>query len=109
MKELDTHKLAQDTGVVAPVQQQKKFSYIGGANAKKGLILYEVNAITLDVAPATIHVVSGIDKNGKTYTKRNVDAQKNCVYVQALNTKNALRKAEKFIKANRLNPTGNAQ
>lgn len=97
MKELTSHQLTPDVGVVAPVQQKKTFGYLGGAKTIKGLRLYEVNEITLEVQPADIHIVNGIDEHGKPYTRRNVAAQKDCVYVQALNPKNAVRKAAKFI------------
>jgi hypothetical protein len=92
MKGLDETPRADGQELVA--DQSKEFKYVGRRYAKKGHILFEYNAQTDDIVPATILEEKGkvsLDNKIVTGTKK-VFQKKDCTYFWALNLKNAQRK-----------------
>ena len=83
--------------MVSPVQQKKVKKYIGSVTRKPGLRIYEVNVETLKIEPAKTDVMPVIDKTGVSTTRTILRTKPGCVYVQAMNEKNALRKAKIHI------------
>lgn len=104
MKEINPENLfAGGTELVSPVQQPKQKKYLGSVKRQPGLNLYEVNVATLEVNFAKTDVIPVINKEGVSSTRNMLRVNKGCIYVQAMNTKNALRKALKHIEKNSKN------
>jgi len=85
------------TQLVAPVQQKKEKKYVGSVKRHKGLTIFEVNVQTLEIVPAQVNEVPVVDKKGVVSNRHIVITKPGCVYVQAINKANALRKAQKHI------------
>ena len=79
---------AQEAKAQAPKEQR----FLGSEKRVKGHILFEFNTKTGDLSPCqlTREVSVGLDGNPVYLTKAYKRAD--CVYVQALNEKNALKK-----------------
>ena len=82
----------------AEVESKKK--HLGKIHMKKGLTLWEVNHETGVITQAEIEEVKDSTYNPfaqKQASRKRVVAKENCFYVQALNMKNAIKKADKWI------------
>lgn len=110
---LDNHnKLKPD--VEHSIKQRKKkeveYKYEGSSSLKKGHRVWEINLITMVVSPAefvkheNIHWFDAI-KRMVTGHKSDIQVKKDCVYICALNAKNALERWQKD-KGSALAPTG---
>lgn len=113
MKQLDPAQLQPITNTVEMQdlkQQKKQVNYLGSVKLKKGMSLYEVCTLTLTVSPAQYKTaqVSYEDaaKGGakRLQNRKILISKPNCVYVQAINKTNALRKATKFIQQKNIAP-----
>lgn len=79
------------------VQKKKnEFHLVGEENRIKGHTLFCFNEVTkkIKVAPMNQEIMIGLD--GSVIYKNNVTVEKDCVYVQALNEKNAMKKLIKM-------------
>ena len=96
---LTPHLQEKDIDGLRTEQVQKKkneFHWIGKVKRAKGHTLFCFNVVTkkLKVAPMKQECMLGF--NGSVIYKNNVVVEKDCVYVQALNEKNARRKLIKM-------------
>ena len=79
------------------VQKKKnKFHLVGEERRVKGHTLFCFNEVTkkIKVAPMNQECMLGLD--GSVIYKHNVTVEKDCVYIQALNQKNAIKKPNKM-------------
>lgn len=78
-------------------QQKKEIKCIGSQRAVKGLTLYEFNKTTKKIRRAEFKkedlVLNSL--SDKVTLSKKVVVKENCVYVQALNKSNAMRKINK--------------
>jgi len=96
MKEIIPQKDLKDTlQVVIPVKQEYK--HIGSVRKIPGLTLYCYNTVTGDIFPTPLVRHVALNEKGKPtfITKTTYDPK--CLYVQALNIKNARKKFQKMI------------
>lgn len=96
---LTPHINEKDMDQLRTEQVQKKkneFHLIGQERSIKGHILFCFNEVTkkIKVAPMNQECMLGMD--GSVIYKNNVTVEKDCVYVQALNEKNARKKLIKM-------------
>lgn len=83
--------------LVSPVQQKKEKKYVGSVRLHKGLIVFEVNVQTMEICHASVREVPVAGKNGVISNRHIIITKPGCVYVQAINKANALRKVTKHI------------
>lgn len=79
------------------VQKKKnEFHLVGEERRVKGHTLFCFNEVTkeIKVAPMNQECMLGLD--GSVIYKNNVTVEKDCVYIQALNQKNAIKKLNKM-------------
>ena len=96
---LTPHTIEKDMDQLRTEQVQKKkneFHMIGQERRIKGHTLFCFNLVKreIKVAPMSQECVLGMD--GSVIYKNNVTVEKDCVYVQALNEKNARKKLIKM-------------
>lgn len=96
---LTLHRNEKDIDRLRTEQVQKKkneFHLIGEERRVKGHTLFCFNEVTkkIKVAPMVQKVEIGLD--GSVIYKNNVTVEKDCMYVQALNEKNARKKLIKM-------------
>ena len=96
---LTPHINEKDMDQLRTEQVQKKkneFHLVGEEKRIKGHTLFCFNVVTkkIKVAPMVQKVYIGLD--GSVIYKNNVTVEKECVYVQALNEKNAKKKLIKM-------------
>ena len=96
---LTPHINEKDIDQIRTEQVQKKkneFHLVGEERRIKGHTLFCFNEVTkkTKVAPMKQEVLLGLD--GSVIYKNNVTVEKGCVYVQALNEKNARKKLIKM-------------
>ena len=96
---LTPHLQEKDIDQLRTEQVQKKkneFHLIGEERRVKGHTLFCLNVVTkeIKVAPMNKECMLGLD--GSVIYKNNVTVEKDCVYIQALNEKNARKKLIKM-------------
>lgn len=95
-KKLDTIEIVQEQ------QQKKELKLVGSERKIRGHILFEFNEKSrrLDVArfKAQTFTITSLDPTSSDYLKINqkVDVQDNCIYIQALNRKNAIKQLKRL-------------
>jgi hypothetical protein len=72
------------------VKQENKPKLVGRLRPQKGHIVYEYNTETGKLVPATY------DKQEKGQKNKKITITKGCIYVSALNIKNAVRRLGKY-------------
>lgn len=90
-------QITPTTELVSPTNQKKEVKYVGSSKLHKGLILFEVNVQTHEINPALVKQVAVIDLKSVTSNRHVVITKPGCMYVQAINKANALRKFKKHI------------
>lgn len=81
-------------------QVQQEYKYIGSIKYRLGSILWQFNTETGELKPAKVTVKEQLlwaSKGDCTKKIRSVIYEDKCVYVQALNRKNAEKKILRFI------------
>lgn len=84
-------------------QQEQEYKYIGSIRHNRGHILYAINKKTLEV-----HEAEYISKKTLTWkealkiylgghVKREVQVERDCFYIEAMNKENALKKYKKLF------------
>lgn len=96
---LTPHLQEKDIDDLRTEQVQKKkneFHLVGEERRVKGHTLFCFNEVTkkIKVAPMNQECMLGLD--GSVIYKHNVTVEKDCVYIQALNQKNAIKKLNKM-------------
>lgn len=77
-------------------EQEKQYKFVGSLILKSKHSIFEYNEQTgkIIISEIKCDVALGIDK--KVHKKASVVFKKDCIYVAALNSKNAIRKLEKL-------------
>ena len=85
--------------ILKETQIQHEYALKGSIKHHKGHILFSYNYTTNELkrARVTQEVMVGIDSKAKH--KRKTHQEKNCLYLQALNEKNAWKKINKMLQA----------
>ena len=98
MKELEDIK-ADRIEIVAEQQQKKEIKLIDSQRKIRGLILWEFNYKTRELIPAKFQplsvMISGGSARIETTEVSKVMVNENCIYLQALNRKNAIKQLNK--------------
>jgi len=76
--------------------QKQEYKLIGSLLLKRGLKLWSYNQTTGELKPAEIVRKVMIGYNGKEKKSNKVQFSPDCLYLQALNRKNAIKKINKY-------------
>ena len=79
-------------------QQRKEYRLIGSQKHIPGLVLYEYDLTTGDLRPADVKTTLSLTVDGKLDSSRKVNSKELCLYVQALNKENAMRKVRTMLR-----------
>lgn len=97
---MELDKLKTKDAVVAPKPQKQEHRFLGTVIRRTGLTLFEYNSKSKTVQVAEVNTQHSYRYNEKTKhfdfsTRTRVQVRDGCMYVQALNLKNAIRKMRK--------------
>lgn len=95
MKDLDHIETPESDKIVIEQNIKKTIEFIGSQRKIKGLTMFELNLSAMTLVPATYkesNLVVGDKFNTVVYK---LMAKEGCVYIQALNKKNAYKKIAK--------------
>lgn len=78
---------------------EKKLKHLGKIRMVPGLILWQVNYVTGEITKAETEKVSRAFVIGakEQVSARKLVAKEDCIYIQALNLKNAIKKSNKWL------------
>lgn len=79
-------------------QQRKEFRLIGSQRRIPGLILFEYDLTTGELRRASMKTEIGLTLDGKLDRTRQVNSRELCLYIQAINEQNAMRKVQQMLK-----------
>lgn len=93
MKEVTQEHRGNEAEILITSEQQKHAVAVGQRMFHKGLTTFEYNTVTGYLCKATfIETNARINEQGKTVIAHRIDVKKDCIYLQALNFKSAMRK-----------------
>lgn len=97
---MELDKLKTKDAVVAPKPQKQEYRFLGTVIRRTGLTLFEYNPKSKTVQVAEVNTQYSYRYNEKTKkigvsSRTRVQVRDGCMYVQALNLKNAIRKVRK--------------
>lgn len=97
---MELDKLKTKDAVVAPKPQKQEHRFLGTVIRRPGLTLFEYNSKSKTVQVAEVNTQYSYRYNEKTKkvgvsSRIRVQVRDGCMYVQALNLKNAIRKVRK--------------
>lgn len=97
---MELDKLKTKDAVVAPKPQKQEHRFLGTVIRRTGLTLFEYNSKSKTVQVAEVNTQYSYRYNEKTKkigvsSRTSVQVRDGCMYVQALNLKNAIRKVRK--------------
>ena len=95
-------------------EQRREFRLIGSQKRIPGLILFEYDLTTGQLQRASMKKEIQLNLDGTTGSKSRVDSRDMCLYIQAINEQNAMRKVQKLLRSNSvrnqlLEPTNNGK
>lgn len=79
-------------------RQQQEYKHINRINHNPGHILYSINTVTGEIKPAEFQVIDSITWEQALMVARGVGVprrvivEKDCVYIEAMNEKNAIKR-----------------
>lgn len=96
----DINQIAESKDRVEAVQrQQREYKYDGSAKRVAGHILFSYNTETGEWKQANVKRECVYDPiNKKTIYKTKVIRETNCIYIQALNLKNAIKRLNRAMR-----------
>ena len=86
-------------------EQRKEFRLIGSQKRIPGLTLFEYDLTTGELRHASMKKEIQLEMDGATGAKARVDAKALCLYIQALNEENAMRKVHKMLRRKEVRET----
>ncbi len=98
MKETEKIDAPEHDKIVIEQNVQKQVTLIGSQQKIKGLTMFEFNPIKLTLEPATYKEVHAEVVINRTIIRHKLVMKEGCVYVQALNKRNAYKKIAKQYK-----------
>lgn len=102
MKETQPH-LQDQVKIEVPAQHQKKLQLLSRKHFKKGHTLFEFNFKENTIKKLVFEEDKLVSFDGKKQKHKKVVIKENCVYIPALNVKNAIRHIHNKIASN-INP-----
>ena len=92
----EQQKDSDDLRIEQVVKKKNEFHLIGSQRKVKGHTLYAFNIVTKELMVASVErkVLLGFD--GNVMYENKLTVEKNCIYLQALNEKNAKKKLLKM-------------
>lgn len=103
MKEVENYKLLPDTELHSPVQQKKRFNHLGGTTIHKGMKIWEINVVTMQIKEAEIKNIQVLSPDKKLINRKALITKPGFVYAPAINKTNAIKKAKNLIAKNNKN------
>jgi len=79
-------------------EQRKEFRLIGSQRRIPGLILFEYDLTTGELGRASMKTEIALTVDGKLDKSREVMSRELCLYVQAINEQNAMRKVRQMLR-----------
>ncbi|MBQ1792650.1 MAG: hypothetical protein II008_20945 [Oscillospiraceae bacterium] len=79
-------------------EQRKEFRLIGSQRRIPGLILFEYDLTTGELQRASMKKEVQLNIDGTIGKNSHVDSKDLCLYIQALNEENAMRKVRKMLR-----------
>ena len=99
MEALPIKETVKDKVVIVGQREMKQKAKLHGSiRPQKGHTLFELNLKTKEIKPATFEELDFVVNQITNGKKKKVIMQTDCIYISALNEKNALRKFFKSIK-----------
>lgn len=92
--------LSQQEALELVAQQRKEYRLIGSEKRIRGLILFEYDLTTGELRRASMKKELQLEADGTVGSRCRVDSQDLCLYIQAINQQNALRKVQKLLRRN---------
>lgn len=83
-------------------EQRKEFRLIGSQKRIPGLILFEYDLTTGNLQRASMKKEIEINLDGTVGAKSRVDSRDMCLYIQAINEQNAIRKVKQLLRRKRV-------
>ena len=88
----EQQKDSDDVRIEQVVKKKNEFHLIGTQRKIKGHTLYAFNTVTKEIKVAPIERKMFFGFNGNVTYKNEITVEKDCIYLQALNEKNARKK-----------------
>lgn len=79
-------------------EQRKEYRLIGSQKRIPGLILFEYDLTTGELRRASMKKEVQLNLDGTMGAKSRVDSKELCLYVQAINEQNAMRKVKQMLR-----------
>ena len=92
-----------EAAIHAPIN--KPYKHMGKIILRRGMKLWRYNYITDEIEPVQTINHAIIASNGIMVKQHRAEHKEHCVYVQAINLKNAQRKIDKLKKRFNIQPT----
>lgn len=93
----NTLKIKPEVAIEAEVKKEVKYKKVGSLRVIKGLTIFTYNPITGDIKKLEVKKKALIGFDKKVVEQAKATHDPNVVYIQALNLKNAKRKATKML------------
>lgn len=94
MKELEKYeKINTESEIVVPIKKELKL--IGTLKPQKGHKCFEINTITNEISEAEFYEDYVSMFSSSYERKKKLKVKENCIYITALNKKNAMKKFKK--------------
>lgn len=91
-------ELSRTAALELVAEQRKEFRLIGSQRRIPGLILFEYDLTTGDLQRASMKKEVQLNIDGTIGKKSHVDSKDLCLYIQALNEENAMRKVRQLLR-----------
>ena len=79
-------------------EQRKEYKLLGSERRIPGLILFEYDLTTGELQRASLKKEVELNMDGTVGSKSRVDARDMCLYIQAINEQNAMRKVKQLLR-----------
>ena len=79
-------------------EQRKEFTLIGSQRRIPGLILFEYDLTTGELRRASVKKELTLQIDGRVGSNNRVDTSELCLYIQALNQENVMRKVKQLLR-----------
>lgn len=88
----EQQKDSDDLRIEQVVKKKNEFHLIGSQRKIKGHTLYAFNTVTKEIKVAPIERMMFLGFDGAVIYKNEITVEKDCIYLQALNEKNARKR-----------------
>ena len=92
----EQQKDSDDLRIEQVVKKKNEFHLIGSQRKIKGHTMFAFNTVTKEIMVASVKRNALLGFDGNVMYKNKLTVEKNCIYLQALNEKNAKKKLLKM-------------